>query len=305
MISIQIRKKHLFYALAISSSLIAAIVTGIDSLITYRLIEAYSFEKVPWLFGLSAFLVGIVITLLLCLFFSIPIGGRSVGARLVDPSFNRLRFLRKEELKYHFFAGFGNAVTTIGYFYMLSIMMDPSAILPFYQVVILYLLMVEMVAEKNTPTLVEIQSSVIVTFGAILGSISLSGDVNLVALAVMFLVVNPGWVIFSIYQRRLKLLKINDKPNDSLNIRFWNLVFTLFFVTIFVLIIDQINGTKYLLESLDVSLRFFWWISLSMGVTFFSYVFYIRALGIGKASVTQAVKATTIIFAIPVTLLLS
>ncbi|HID25957.1 MAG TPA: hypothetical protein EYP23_05810, partial [Thermoplasmata archaeon] len=181
MISMQIRKKHLFYALAVSSSLITAIVTGIDSLITYRLIEVYSFEKVPWLFGLSAFLVGIVVTLLLCLLFSIPVKGRSVAARLVDPSFNHLRFLRKEELKYHFFAGFGNAVTTIGYFYMLSIMMDPSAILPFYQVVILYLLMVEMVAEKNTPTLVETQSSVIVTFGAILGSISLSGDVDLVA----------------------------------------------------------------------------------------------------------------------------
>ncbi|HID25093.1 MAG TPA: Lrp/AsnC family transcriptional regulator [Thermoplasmata archaeon] len=103
----------------------------------------------------------------------------------------------------------------------------------------------------------------------------------------------------------MKLLKIDDKPNDSLNIRFWNLVFTLFFVTIFVLIIDQINGTKYFLESLNVSFRFFWWISLSMSVTFFSYVFFIRALGIGKASVTQAVKATTIIFAIPVTFLLS
>ena len=42
-----------------------------------------------------------------------------------------------------------------------------------------------------------------------------------------------------------------------------------------------------------------------MSVTFFSFLFYIRALGIGKASITQAVKATTIIFAIPVTFVLS
>ncbi|HEC81157.1 MAG TPA: Lrp/AsnC family transcriptional regulator, partial [Thermoplasmatales archaeon] len=62
---------------------------------------------------------------------------------------------------------------------------------------------------------------------------------------------------------------------------------------------------SYLVESLDVSRRFFWWIMLSMSVTFFSYVFYIRALGIGKASVTQAVKATTIIFAVPVTFVLT
>ena len=42
-----------------------------------------------------------------------------------------------------------------------------------------------------------------------------------------------------------------------------------------------------------------------MGITFFSYVFYIRALGIGKASVTQAVRATIIIFAIPFSLLIA
>jgi len=42
-----------------------------------------------------------------------------------------------------------------------------------------------------------------------------------------------------------------------------------------------------------------------MGVTFFAYVLYIRALGLGKASISQAVKASTIIFAIPLSLLLS
>ncbi|HEC81926.1 MAG TPA: hypothetical protein ENI42_05845, partial [Thermoplasmatales archaeon] len=285
MISMQIRKKHLFYTLAVSSSFIAAVVTGIDSWVTHLLVEAYSFEKVPWLFGFSAFLVGIVATLILCLLFSLQVNGRSIGSRLVDPSFHRLRLVHKEELRYHLLAGFGNAVTTIGYFYLLSVMVDPSAVLPFYQVVILYLLLVEVIAEKNSPTLVEVQSSVIVTFGAILGSISLSGEIDFTAMAVVFLVVNPGWVLLSIYQRKLKLLKIKDKPNDSLNIRFWNLVFTFVFVAVFILLFDQINGTSYLVESLDVSRRFFWWIMLSMSVTFFSYVFYIRALGIGKASV--------------------
>ena len=42
-----------------------------------------------------------------------------------------------------------------------------------------------------------------------------------------------------------------------------------------------------------------------MGVTFFSYVFYIRALGIGKASITQAIRASTVLFAIPFSLLIS
>ena len=42
-----------------------------------------------------------------------------------------------------------------------------------------------------------------------------------------------------------------------------------------------------------------------MFITFFEFVFYIRALGIGKASVTQAVRASTILFAIPFSILLA
>jgi DNA-binding Lrp family transcriptional regulator len=42
-----------------------------------------------------------------------------------------------------------------------------------------------------------------------------------------------------------------------------------------------------------------------MIITFFEFVFYIRALGIGKASVTQAVRASTILFAIPFSILLA
>ena len=95
---------------------------------------------------------------------------------------------------------------------------DVSVVLPFTQVVILYLVIIESLSEKDTPTLVEIQSSVIVTFGAILGSLTLSGTINLTALAIVFLVINPGWVLLSFYQRKLKMLKINDSPNDAINI---------------------------------------------------------------------------------------
>ena len=64
-------------------------------------------------------------------------------------------------------------------------------------------------------------------------------------------------------------------------------------------------GTGYLIEGISVSIKYFNWVALTMAVTFFSYVFYIRALGIGKASVTQAVRATIVIFVIPFSLLLS
>jgi DNA-binding Lrp family transcriptional regulator len=42
-----------------------------------------------------------------------------------------------------------------------------------------------------------------------------------------------------------------------------------------------------------------------MGITFFSYVLYIRALGIGKASVNNAIRASTIVFGLPFSFLLA
>ncbi len=155
------------------------------------------------------------------------------------------------------------------------------------------------------PTISEIQSSIIVTFGAILVSISLTGSISLEALAIVFLVINPAWVVFSIYQRKLKLLKIDNRPNDSLNIRLWNVIFACIFTIALLITSDFFMGTNHLIEGITASIEHFDWVALTMGVTFFSYVFYIRALGIGKASVTQAVRSSAVMFAIPFSILIS
>ena len=202
-------------------------------------------------------------------------------------------------------AGLGNAILTIGYLSLLSIIGDPSTVLPFSQIVILYLIVIESITEKNMPTLSEIQSSIIVTCGAILVSISLTGNISLEAFAIVFLVVNPAWVVFSIYQRKLKLLKIDNRPNDSLNIRLWNVIFSCIITTILIVIYDMFMGTGYLIEGITASIEHFNWVALTMGITFFSYVFYIRALGIGKASITQAVRSSAVLFAIPFALIVS
>ena len=295
----RIRKKYLFYALAFTSAIIAAAVSSIDATISSIYI------KDPWAFGVSCFLVGIIISFLIVLVFSIPVKGKSLGSKIIDPSFRRIRFVRKEELKYHLLAGLGNAILTIGYFFLLSMLGDPATVLPFSQIAILYLILIESIVEKNIPTLSEIQSSLIVTFGAILVSISLTGTLTLESMAIVFLVINPTWVLFSIYQRKLKLLKIDKRPNDALNIRFWNVVFACIFVFIIVNMYDLFMGSSHFLAGLSASINHFNWVALTMGVTFFSYVFYIRALGIGKASVTQAVRASTVLFAIPFSLLIS
>lgn len=295
---IKIRKRYLFFVLAFSSAIIAAIVAGIDTIAVKNINDS-------WAVSLSCFILAFMVSILCGLVLSIPFKGKSLGEKTIDPTFKRLRLIKKKELKYHLLAGFGNAIMTAGYFAMFPLLgNDASLVLPFSQVAILYLVITESITEKDTPTLVEIQSAIIVTFGAILGSISLTGAVSIETLLIVFLVINPGTVLFSIYQRKLKLMKINERPNDAINIRVWNVVFALLFTSVIVLFYDIIFGGNHFINGLIVSIEQFKWMALIAFGTFFAFVFYIRALGIGKASVTQAVKASSIIFSIPVTIAL-
>jgi DNA-binding Lrp family transcriptional regulator len=295
----KIRRKYLFYVVAFSSAIIAAMNSGIDATVSNLIVPD------GWALGFATFAVGIPITLFLALLLSIPVKGKSVGSRFADPSFKRLRLLRREEVFPQMAAAFGNAVYTVGYFALFVLIEDPSVVLPFTQVVILYLVGIEAVNEKDMPTLSEIQSILIVTFGAILGSLSLSGSLNLESLLIVFFVINPGWVLLTIYQRKLKWIKIDNCYNDSINIRFWNVLFSCFMTTILIFLYDASMGTKHLIAGINASITHFHWIALISTGAFFALVFYIRALGIGKASVVQAVRSSTIIFSIPVSLFIA
>jgi DNA-binding Lrp family transcriptional regulator len=297
-----IRKKYLFYVLAITSSFIAAAVTGIDSFVGGQ--SAFKYD--PWAFAFSLFFVGAIVTLLISFVLSVKIHGKSLGAKILDPSFKQIRLVKKSETKYHLVAGLMNAINTVGYCAIVSTVQDPSVILSFSQIVILYLLLMESITEKDVPTLVEVQSSVIVTFGAILASISLSGEFMLLPILIVFIVVNPTWAVFSIYQRKLKLMKINNKPNDSINIRFWNVVFSCLFTALLLFIFDLFTSGGHLMAGVTAVINPFYFLilALTMSTTFFSYVLYIRSLGMGKASVNNAIRASTIIFAIPFSILL-
>ncbi len=297
-----IRKKYLFYVLAITSSIIAAAVTGIDSFVGAQ----SAFVNDPWAFAFSIFFVGSIVTLLITLILSVQIRGESLGAKILDPSFKKLRIIQKSELKFHLIAGFMNAINTVGYCAIVSTIRDPSVILSFSQIVILYLLLMESITEKDVPTLVEIQSSVIVTFGAILASISLTGEFDLSSILIVFIIINPTWAIFSIYQRKLKIMRINNKPNDSINIRVWNVIFSCVFTSILLFVFDIFTGGGHLVAGFttSISLYYFLLVAVVMSTTFFAYVLYIRSLGMGKASVNNAIRASTIIFAIPFSIIL-
>ncbi len=298
---IKIRKRYLFFVLVFLSAIISALNAGIDT-IAGDLIDNY------WILSVSCFIIAFIVSFACTAFFSIPFKRRSIGSILLDPSFRRIRLFKRNEIFYHLLAGFGNAIMTIGYFalfYDKELGSSPTVILPFSQIVILYLLIAESITDKDTPTIVDIQSSVIVTFGAILSSISLTGTISISALIIVFLVINPGSMLFSFYQRKLKMMKINDKPNDAINIRLWNVVFALFFTLLITLIFDIYNNTLNIIYGFTASIQYVKWMFVMAFGTFFSFVLYIRALGIGKASVAQAVKSSVIIFSIPVTIVLS
>jgi len=299
---IRIRKKYLFYILAFSSAIIAALAAGIDAITQVYIAD-------PWALGVACFIFGVIISLIFTIILSIKIKGKPIGAYSIDPTFQGIRFLKKEEVKSHLFAGFGNSILTVGYFLLLSIYQgNISVVIPFSQAVILYLVIIESISEKNAPTIVEIQSAVIVTFGAILGSLSIgsnNGSIDLGALAIVFLIINPGWVLFSIYQRKLKNLRFKNRSNDAINIRLWNVIFACISTMIIVLIYDIFSGSNHLINGILSIFNSYVLLSLMAIATFFGFVFYIRALGIGKASVTQAVRSTIIIFSIPVTIVLS
>ena len=120
-----IRKKYLFYVLAITSSFIAAAVTGIDSYVGSLPVFKYD----PWAFAFALFFIGTIITLLITLVLSIKIKGESLGARILDPSFKRIRIVHKNEMKYHFIAGLVNAINP-GSFYASSVH-NPTGVFTF------------------------------------------------------------------------------------------------------------------------------------------------------------------------------
>ena len=292
------QKKYLFYILAFGSAIISSMNAGIDAAVSMLFVTDI------WALGLGIFILGIPIGILFALIFSVKIKGKNIGKRVADPSFNGLRLLRKSELSYQVLAGIGNAMYTLGYFALFTMVEDPSIVLPFTQAVILYLVAIESINEKDTPTLSELQSVLIVTFGAILGSISLSGSLNVESLLIVFFIINPGWVLLTVYQRKLKWLRINGDHNDSINIRVWNTIFACLISAIIIISIDVLFGTNHIMNTLEAISLHLPWVSLIAVGAFFAFIFYIRALGIGKASVVQAIRSSVIIFSIPVSLVL-
>ena len=140
-----------------------------------------------------------------------------------------------------------------------------------------------------------------IVFGALLASVSPTGDIDFGALLVVLLVINTGATLRIMAQRRMRIIKVDGGRIDSINIRIWNLLLSTIIFMVMITIIDYSSIVAMWSVGLDLII-----ITLaSMLITFFARITYIRALGIGRPSITQAVTALTVIFGVVATVVIN
>ena len=290
------RKRTLFYTLAITSAFLNVFIVTIDSYTTTF------YVRDALVYGLLNFYIGSLTGLGIVLFFSIKIRDRALGS-VLDPNFIGFRLLRRDELKIHAVAALGNALSSIGYFLIVVSAKDPSVVLPFTQVSILYLMIGEVFVEKDTPSVLEVQSLLMVTFGALLASISPVGELRLKEFLIVLTFINTGRMLLVLSQRKLRLMKVNGRRVDSITIRIWNLLLTtiVFSAIVFLIYPKSIKKSFEYVGDYDV----FTLVFSTMTLTFISQVLYIRALGIGKSSITQGVNSISTVFSFVSAIILS
>jgi uncharacterized membrane protein len=154
----------IFFALAIGSGVMRTLSVAFD----YIAINVVNIDTISY--GFMAQWVSFLATVILVALISIrhTSNGRrqSIGYSL-DPDFDRLRLLPKKPMIYIVTAGFFAGISTLSY-YVLVGASDASAMLPYGQLVIIYLLLGDLLAEKDSPTIIEIQSLVSILFGVLL-----------------------------------------------------------------------------------------------------------------------------------------
>jgi len=290
-----LRRRHLFYVLSIFSGVLSAVVVALDIWISATMIQN------PAFFGLSLFFIGTILHISLLLLLSIDFKERRIG-EFIDPLFRGIIIPKGELLKYLFLAGLSNAIASISYFVIIAELPDPSAVIPFTNLITGYLLIGDLLIEKERPAIIEIQSIFMVVFGALLVNLS-GGEIDLIGLILVLGPLNLGSFGYIFFQKKARSLKNGTSYYDSINLRVWSLIFTsAIFIVTMPLIVRSIS---IIVESFKVALRFYLPLALDMLVTFFAYVLYIRALGLGKMSIVNALSSISVVISIPLTIILS
>ncbi|MFW9802715.1 MAG: Lrp/AsnC ligand binding domain-containing protein [Candidatus Thorarchaeota archaeon] len=285
-----------FYILAIGSGVMRSFSVAFDIVALNTLISD------PLAFGFMSQWTSFLVTVMLLLVLSIPQtksgNRRSVGYNL-DPDFGRLRVLPKKPTLYLLLAGTFAGISTFFYYYLAS-NTDASVVLPYGQLVIIYLLIGDLLAEKDTPTVVEIHSIMSVMIGVLLIGVT-PGGFDIPTLFIVLIPMNISSAFYTYYQRKTKRYELEPGLRvDSLNMRLWSLLFlNISFSVIAVPLMDEVTWNIIAITFTSLV----WMMVGSSATAFLSIVMYVRALGRGTMSVVNSLSAISVVLGIPITII--
>ncbi len=286
----------LFYTLAIGSGVLRAITVVFD------IVAINTIDIDPLVYGILAQWVSLVVTVLLVGIVSIrqTVDGRkqSLGYNL-DPDFDRLRILPKKPMIYLVISGIFAGISTLSY-YILTGASDASTVLPYGQLVIIYLLMGDLLAEKDTPTIIEIQSVVSILFGVLLIGAT-PGGFDIPSLLLVLGPMNISSAFVTYYQRKTKRYEIRPGLRvDSLNMRVWTLLVLNSVMSLIILPIMPADSWQVMIDNF---IPLLWLMVCSSLTIFIALVMYARALGRGSMSVVNSLSAISVVLGVPITLI--
>ncbi len=286
----------IFYTLAIGSGVLRAVSVVFD------IIAINTIDIDPLVYGILAQWVSLLVTVLLVAIVSIrrTVDGRkqALGYNL-DPDFDRLRILPKKPMIYLVISGIFAGISTLSY-YILTGASDASAVLPYGQLVIIYLLMGDLLAEKDTPTIIEIQSVVSILFGVLLIGAT-PGGFDIPSLLLVLGPMNISSAFITYYQRKTKRYEISPGLRvDSLNMRVWTLLVLNSVMSLLILPMMPADSWQVMIDNFIPML----WLMVGSSLTIFlALVMYARALGRGSMSVVNSLSAISVVLGVPITLI--
>ncbi len=286
----------LFYILAIGSGIFRAFSVAFDVVAINTVLSD------PISFGIMSQWVSLLVTICAVAFLSIRVSKRgrpvALGASL-DPDFGRIGLLPKRPMVYLMISGLFAGLSTF-FYYILVGFTDASTVLPYGQLVIIYLLVGDLLAEKDTPTIVEIHSILSILFGVLLVGVVIGGfDIG--ALLIVLGPMNIASAFYTYFQKKTKRYELKKGLHvDTLNMRVWSLLFLNLTMTIFMIPFINNNTIELMLVSFTPLLGLMVASSLSI---FISLVMYVRALARGSMSVVNALSSISVLLGIPITLI--
>lgn len=223
---------------------------------------------------------------------------RALGYSL-DPDFDKLKLLPRRPMGYIIIAGVFAGISTVAYYVLIG-SSDASTVLPYGQLVIIYLLIGDLLAEKDTPTVIEIQSIISILFGVLLVG-STSGGFDIFTLLIVLVPLNISSALVTYYQRKTKRYELRPGLRvDSLNMRVWSLLVLNLVLSVFSLLFLAPSSWDVIVTSF-VPLS-----GLMIGTSitaFFSIVMYVRALGRGSMAVVNSLSSISVVLGIPMTII--